>query len=283
MVALNSDYPSFDPAKAIFSEDILTEIADLRAHGKSWEETAKAVEWDAEELSRTALHDPNYEPALERARDRVADETNDEGLAQLRELTKCGKPETALQAHQIIRKYLVEQQKNKTRLAVERMRLQGTLARASAKSAKQEKAEEVDEDAPRIDPVDGGVRSSIRQEREFKAAQHRLQEELSKEIAELGVTVWLWAGDHRLTNSKPGPNDTPLKIVPDQDAMIAGKRVYWAVPVPEPACPVMGPYLDPAQCKRLPSLEDEVLDRILKRHKGEGRPAACEAKETASC
>jgi hypothetical protein len=268
MVAPNHDYRPFDTAKALFSEDVLAEIVDLRAHGKSWEETAQAVEWDANELRKAVKCDPNFAPALERARCEVADETNDEGLARLRKLTGDDNPEIALEAHRIIRKYLAEQERNKTRLAVEGMRLQAQMTRAEVQRAKSREQEEVDEDAPRVDPVDGGPMCSIREEREMKEAKRQVQEIIIEEVADAGATVWLWAGDHRVHAHKPGPNDTPLQIIPTIDSYVAGKRIFWAVPLPEPAH-IMGPYLRPEECKRVPPLEEEVYKRILRRFKGE--------------
>ena len=235
MVAVNRVYPDFDPAGAI-CEDTLAEVAYLRAHGKSWEETAKAIEWDAVELRQVLRHDPNFPAMLELAQREAEDEADADGLARLRVLAHSPHEDVALHALQIITKYLADKRRDETRLAVEQMRAQTKLASIQQRAAKtkQKEEEEEEEEDPELTPA---------QVAQFEKASREYQAKMVDAVTANGIVVYLWAGDQKLINRPPGPQDKPLQILRSHDALCGGNPVYWAVPFPCPTDIIHGPFI----------------------------------------
>lgn len=210
MVALNREYPFTEYPPSPLPEDILAQVVDLRARGKSWEETAKAIEWDVPDLRRSVRHDPNYAAAYALAEREVQQEADAEGMAKLRVLLTDKKPHIALAAAKIITRYLSERRREETHLEVERIRAEARAARAEAKPA-----EAAAETAPLPD-VNMASNYLIDRER-------RVAESLARE----GKLVYLWGGVHPLGGVAPDATDTPLylraELPPGQ-----GER-YWAL------------------------------------------------------
>ena len=209
MVALNRNYPFTDYPFVPLPEDILAQVVDLRARGKSWEETAQAIEWDLADLRRGVRHDPNYAAAYALAEREVQQEADAEGMAKLRVLLTDKKPRIALDAAKIITRYLSERRREETHLEVERMRAEARAARAVAQPAEAEAEEQ---------PTPADREAKYLADRERRNAGY---------LAREGKLVYLWGGVHPLGGVAPDATDTPLylrvELPPGQ-----GER-YWAL------------------------------------------------------
>src|SRR5215218_8124369 len=98
MVATNRVSPFNDYPSEALPEDVLAEVADLRARGRSWEETASAVGHTVAELRRAVRHDPNFPAALELARKEIEFEAEAETLQRLRKQLHDENAKTAMKA-----------------------------------------------------------------------------------------------------------------------------------------------------------------------------------------
>jgi hypothetical protein len=243
MVAINRDYPAFNPNTAVFSEEILAEVAYLRAHGKSWEETALAVNWEAAELRRTARIDPNFGPELARAQRETEEEADAEGLALLRQLAQHDKPRVALDALKIITEYLTQQRHDRKQLAIEEMRHEAQMARVNAKSAKQMKAEtEAAEKAAKE------AEEHAKLERRAEEVHARYEPRYAERLAREKAIVFLWGGCHKVCDGvPPDETDTPLYLTADDT--VRGRQLFWVLANPPVTHPIDGPFLKPPGCR----------------------------------
>lgn len=231
MVALNRNYPFTDYPSASLSEDVLAEVVDLRARGRSWEETASAVQWDVAELRRATRHDPNYAAAYAIAEREVQQEADAEGMRLLRTLMTDKKPHIALAAAKVATRYLSEKRRDETHLEVERLRAEARVARAEEKRVGAE--ERVSGDEPRPSPEE---------EREWAAREREIEEKWATDAVESRTMIYVWGGQHRIIDTPPDASDIPAQLVRDKDALVAGKPVYWVVAHPFPTHPLFGSF-----------------------------------------
>ena len=226
-----------DPSASGVDEDVLYEVAAIRARGRSWEAAAEAVGWDVAELRRVLRHDSHFDAALARATKEAEDEAQAEGLQRLRVLLRDDDPEIALQACEVISRYNSEKRRDETKLAVETLRAETRLSveqlRADGRATRAaERAAEAD-DEPRMTPEE---------EKRWNEAVQRAWERRALEACGPGVSAYLGGGRHRNPTTPPDEAATPVQIVMDKDALVGGRTVYWALPLPLPTDPTVGPF-----------------------------------------
>ena len=238
MVAISRASPFNDYPPCALPEDILAQVADLRARGHSWEAAAQAVGFAVDELRRAVRHDPNFPAALELARQEFEQEAEAECLRRLRERLSDADAKTALKAAQTLTKYLADKRHDQTRLEVERTRAETRSAREQVK-AEARRAEEAEDQEPEQTP----------EEIEREAARRRrLERARAEEWAREKAIVYLWGGCHKMGDTPPDATDTPLRLMADHT--IRGRTVYWAYTDPPPTNnPIDGPFLAPPGCR----------------------------------
>lgn len=229
MVAFNRTEPPNDCPSDLLSDELLAEVADLRARARSWEETAREVGYSVAELRRAVRRDPNFPAALERARKEVEFEAEAETLQRLRKQLHDEDAAEALKAAQCLTKYLSDKRRDETRLEVERLRAQSRAARARPKA---ETPSEQPPEAAEIDP-------------EWIARRRQLERHYAEDAVRDASTVYLWGGCHKIGDTPPDATDTPLRLAADHTVRGTGV-VYWAYTDP-PAVgnPIEGPFLAP--------------------------------------
>lgn len=219
--------------------DILAEVVDLRARGRSWEATALAIGWEAADLRRVLRHEPAYVPAYEYAAREVDREADAEGLQRLRVLLGDANSAIARDAAEIIARYLTAKRRDATRLEVERLRAAARHAAADARRAKaganQAGAEEAE---PELNPE---------RERQIEEITRRHEREYAEKVARDGTPVFLWGGCHVVGGTPPDDTDTPLRVF--RDTTVGGREIFWAVTDPVPAHLTDGPFLTPPGCR----------------------------------
>jgi hypothetical protein len=240
MVAINRDYPAFNPAGAIDAE-----VAFLRAHGKSWDEAAAAIGWEAAELRRALRRDPNFQPMLAYAQREVEEEADAEGLALLRQLAKHDKPRIALDALKVITEYLTQQQHDRTRLAIEEMRHEAQMARANAKNAKS--AKQIKAETEAAEQAAKEAEQHAETARRCKEAHEYYEPRHAEQAIQEQAIVFLWGGCHKIGNTPPDETDTPLYLA--ADSTVPGRRLYWVLANPPVTHPTNGPFLKPPGCR----------------------------------
>ena len=230
-----------DYSDSALDPDLLVEIANLRARGQSWEETAKAVQWDAAELCRVIRRDTAYPKALEAAEEEVYREAQADGLARLRALTHSANEELARDAASTILKYLAEKRRDETRLEVERIRSETRLACADAKARKAaERVQKEDADDVYMTPEE---------ERQVVEINMQVQARNAERLARERAVVYLYGGCHKIGDTPPDETDTPMILFGDMTAF-AGRTIYWLMTEPWPVSDVRtGPFLPPPGCR----------------------------------
>jgi hypothetical protein len=124
---------TFDPSGPL-SPDLRSEIAYFRARGRSWEDLAGVFKCDPGALRRATEKDPAFAAEQKRAWDEVAWEAEAESLQRLRQVA-AGTGERATRVAEALVKYAHERRRDKTRLAIEKMRTAAKLA-TKARSGK---------------------------------------------------------------------------------------------------------------------------------------------------
>lgn len=235
MVAFNRTEPLNDSPSDPLSDDLLAEVADLRARSRSWEETARAVGFPVADLRRAVRRDPNFPAALERARKEIDFEAEAETLQRLRKQLHDEEAATAMKAAQCLTKYLSDKRRDETRLEVERLRAE---SRATREHAKIEKPSEQPEEVAEVDP-------------EWVARRRQLERHYAEDAVGDATTVYLWGGCHKIGDTQPDATDTPLRLAADHTVRGRGV-VYWAYTDPPPVGnPIDGPFLAPPGCRPL--------------------------------
>ncbi|HUR53055.1 MAG TPA: hypothetical protein VMZ71_02910, partial [Gemmataceae bacterium] len=94
----------FDIAAAPPSFDTVTRAAELRAEGKSWEFTARELEWESADELRTHIdrNEKAYDRALRRARREVLNDSFAEGVFTLRRLMRAKEDAVAMKAADVM-------------------------------------------------------------------------------------------------------------------------------------------------------------------------------------
>ena len=247
MVARNlgpyTDYPSVP-----IGEDLLAQIVEHRAHGRTWEAIAATIEWDLDELHRAVRHDPNYRAALKLAIREADEEADAEGLQRLRALLRDKNPKIVRDAAKIIIRHTAAKRRDETRLAVERLRAKTRIALADVERAKEERAKAEAEAAqakaqerqmPPMTPEREALLEKYALERERYNAEHAAREK---------AVVYLWGGCHKIGGVRPDATDTPMMLL--YDMTTEGKPMYWVVTLPLPVPDASkGPFLPPPGCR----------------------------------
>jgi hypothetical protein len=232
MVTANRISPYNDYPSEALPEDVLAEVADLRARGRSWEATATEVGFSAAELRRAVRHDPNFPAALELARKEMEFEAEAETLQRLRKQLHDENAKTAMKAAQCITKYLSDKRRDETRLEVERLRAESRPARERSKAEEHAQPQEAPEG-----------------EAEWVAHQRRVEQIRAEAAARDNAIVYLWGGCHKIGETPPDATDTPLHI--HVDHTVPDRKVYWVYIDPPIVHPFEGPFLAPPGCRPL--------------------------------
>ena len=227
-----------DPPSPL-SEELLTDVANLRARGRSWEAVAEAISWDAAGLCRAVRHDPHYPAALEAARREVLAEAEADAVFTLRTHMRSQDETSARRAAEIMGKYLSACRRDDTRLEVERLRAEAQLAKANAKYAKKDEGQAEVQEEDFDTPEERARGEAIRARSDRWNAEQAAREK---------SVVYLWGGCHKLGDTPPDATDTPLHII--DDSTVRGRTIYWAItdlpPVPDLE---RGPFLAPPGCR----------------------------------
>lgn len=233
MVAFNRTEPLDDCPSDLLSDDLLADVADLRARGRSWEEAAREVGWSVAELRRAVRHDPNFPAALARARQEIDFEAEAEALQRLRKQLNAEDAPTAMKAAQCLTKYLSDKRRDETRLEVERVRAESRAARSRAEA---ETEPEPPAETAEVDPA-------------WVARRRQLERHYAEDAVRDATPVYLWGGCHKIGDTPPDATDTPLRLAADHTVRGRGV-VYWAYTDPPPVSnPLDGPFLAPPGCK----------------------------------
>jgi hypothetical protein len=185
---------------------------------------------DPDALRRATEGDPEYAPALERAREEVAFKCEAEGLDRLRQLAAGEDRRLALKAAESLVRHGAAFRREQTRRAAEESR--AGAKREAARS--RQRLEEVDDE-----PGDGWVtmRLPVKRETHEEMALRRDRGAVegsagqgppAGEVPE----VYLWGGKHSTGRSaEPDASDRRVRVVED-NSLGVGQRgsVYWVVP-----------------------------------------------------
>lgn len=213
-------------------EELMAQVVDLRARGESWEDTARAIEWDVADLRRVCRNDPGYNAAYEFAEREVAREDAARIRRALRKGLDDPDKEKARKAAEFFARYIAGERRDDTRLEVEQMRSEARQASAQARMAK-EQARQAEKE-PQLTAAD---------EKQARDAFHNAQERFAEDLSPRRHLVYLWSGCHKLGGASPDETDIPLYLLADDT--VPGGKIYWAV-TPTPATdPQKGPFLPP--------------------------------------
>lgn len=243
MVTTNRLSPYQDYPDSALGEDILAEVVYWRARGLSWEDTAAKIQWIPEELRRAVRHDPHFKPALALATREYLQESEAQALGKLRELMNDQQKTLAKSAARCVLNFVTQQNENRTRITIERIRAEAQLARTQAKATPTLTAKQQKEQAQQA--AESQAEAEHRQR--MVAGLREAQEASAVCWAREHLAVYLWGGCHKL-GEWPDATDTPLYLLADR--LADGRMVYWALtnpmPVPDPD---KGPFLEPPGCQ----------------------------------
>ena len=200
-------------------DNLLAQVAELRAHGYNWLSAASAIGWDVDVLRSAIRNAPDYQKFYNDAKRDVRDEVEAEMIAALRSALHDPDSHHATHAAECLEKYLSGERRDRTRLEVEKFRAETARVKATLP----------EEPAPawpsRPEPEDPNERAANRE-----IPRPEYQQELVDEIIRKRATLFLWSGKHPVGSVEPTSADIPLRMV--RGYVGNDRYVYWATCVP---------------------------------------------------